>query len=304
MDLRWLVAAGAAEVVSYMLLGAHLRRLSGRVLGLTRAVGVSLVWFGLGNILPGAPAPGIALAAAELPSVGVDARQARMILGLSAWFNSRTFLLVAAFGCVVAVGTAGTGAADPVLLSLVALALIFMLAGTAWLTSREASARRSARILVRIVPRRLQRQRFSPDAAAAWHARLKATVGTRRTRGVLAALGVGSWIADITCLYLILRGIGLHLAPGAVLIAYVVGMAVSLLPLLPGGLGVVEATVPAVLHRWGAPVDLALAGTLLYRGLAFFVPAAAGALTLIVMRTARSRGGMQRRPSSPSGIAN
>jgi uncharacterized protein (TIRG00374 family) len=298
IDMRWLVAAGGAEIISYMLLGAHLRRLAGRAVGLAPALGVSLIWFGLGNLLPGAPAPGLALAAAELPYVGIEPGRARMVLGLSAWFNGRTFLLVAALGCVVAVGTADTGAADPGVLALVAVALVVFLAATAWLTSREASARRSAQILGRFVPRRLRRQRFTPEAASAWHSRLKATVGTRQTRGLLIALGVGSWLADGACLYLILRGVGLRISPNAVLIAYVAGMAVSLLPLLPGGLGVVEATVPAVLHRFGAPVDLALAGTLMYRGLAFFLPAAAGGVTLILMRSRHGRAGARGEPQS------
>jgi len=61
------------------------------------------------------------------------------------------------------------------------------------------------------------------------------------------------------------------------------------LPLLPGGLGVVEATVPAVLHRFGAPIDVALAGTLIYRGIAFFLPAVVGGLALAAMRFGRTR---------------
>ncbi len=58
MDPWWLMAAGAAEIISYVPLGAHVRRLTGGALGLTRSTGISLVWFGLGNLLPGAPAPG------------------------------------------------------------------------------------------------------------------------------------------------------------------------------------------------------------------------------------------------------
>ena len=303
MDPWRLMAAVAAEIISYVLLGAHLRRLTGGALGLTRSTGISLVWFGLGNLLPGAPAPGLALAAAELPCVGVEAREAHMVLGLSAWFNGRTFLLVAALGCGTAVVVADRGAADPVALALVAISLIVLLAVTAWLTSREASAQRSARLLSRFVPRRLQRQRFTPEAASAWHARLKATVGPPRSRTVLVALGIGTWLADIACLYLVLRGIGLHTPADVVLIAYVAGMAVSLLPLLPGGLGVVEATVPAVLHRFGAPLDPALAGTLMYRGIAFLLPAAAGGIALTAVRLLRGRGDEAGSPSGPEGSA-
>jgi len=289
MDLLWLFLAIAAELLSYLLLGTQLRRLTGGAISVPRSTGISLIWFGLGNILPGAPAPGLALAAAELPHAGIEASQARMVLGLSAWFNGRTFLLIAALGCGATVVFAHNVSGDPLMLALLAIGLILLLAVTAWLTSREASARGVARLLVRFVPHRLQRQRVTPELATAWHARLKATVGPPRARARLVALGIAAWLADIACLGLVLRGAGVHVPVDAVLIAYVAGMAVSLLPLLPGGLGVVEATVPAVLHRFGAPIDVALAGTLIYRGIAFFLPAVVGGLALAAMRFGRTR---------------
>lgn len=61
---------------------------------------------------------------------------------------------------------------------------------------------------------------------------------------------------------------------------YIGGMLITALPLLPRGIGVVEAAIPALPHHFGAPLDAALAGTLVYRGIALLLPAAAGALVL------------------------
>ena len=58
----------------------------------------------------------------------------------------------------------------------------------------------------------------------------------------------------------------------------------SSIPLLPGGLGAVEAAVPALLAWYGAPVAAALSATLLYRAVGTFLPAAAGALSIPALR--------------------
>ena len=176
---------------------------------------------------------------------------------------------------------------DQFLWAIAVAGLIGLLALSAWLVSRRATVVRSARLLGRLVPRRLAPTGFSPQDAGDWHARLKTTVGTPRNRVVLVVMGISAWLADITCLALALQAVGVRVHPQAVAIAYVTGVAVAMLPLLPGGIGVVEAAVPAVLHRFGAPLDLALAGTLVYRGLAFVLPAAGGASFLAATRLAR-----------------
>jgi uncharacterized protein (TIRG00374 family) len=90
----------------------------------------------------------------------------------------------------------------------------------------------------------------------------------------------GAWLADAACLGLSLKAAGVQLDLDVVLLAYVAGILVSGVPLLPGGFGAVEAAIPAILHGFGAPLDLALAGTLVYRGISALLPAVAGALLL------------------------
>jgi len=62
----------------------------------------------------------------------------------------------------------------------------------------------------------------------------------------------------------------------------------SWVPLLPGGLGIVEAAIPAILHHFGAPLADALAATLVYRAAGTLLPAIAGAIAIPVLRTHRA----------------
>jgi putative heme transporter len=116
-----------------------------------------------------------------------------------------------------------------------------------------------------------------------------ATVGSPRNRVLLVALAAAPWLADAACLRLALAAAGVQLDADVVLLAYVAGIVISALPLLPGGIGAVEAAIPAVLHHFGAPLDAALAGTLVYRGISLLLPAAAGAMIIAQTQLHRRR---------------
>jgi len=88
----------------------------------------------------------------------------------------------------------------------------------------------------------------------------------------------------LLCLWCALVAAGAHVGFHVVLLTYVAAVAASWVPFLPGGIGVVDAAVPAVLHAFGVPVAAALAGTLVWRGLSLFLPASAGVVAGIVLR--------------------
>ena len=65
-----------------------------------------------------------------------------------------------------------------------------------------------------------------------------------------------------------------------VLLAYVVAMALATVPITPGGLGVVEAGLTALLVLAGVNADQAAVGTLLYRLASYWLPIPLGALAM------------------------
>jgi hypothetical protein len=66
-------------------------------------------------------------------------------------------------------------------------------------------------------------------------------------------------------------------------------MLAAFVPLLPAGLGAVEAAVPAFLASAHVPVPVALGGVLAYRALGTLMPAFVGAAALAQLRVRRRR---------------
>lgn len=95
------------------------------------------------------------------------------------------------------------------------------------------------------------------------------------------ALALANWTADLLCLALCCRAVGLSPAAGALVLGYVLGMAAaSSVPLLPGGIGAVEAAMVLVLVGGGSPVTEATAGVLVYRCISLGLVALAGWVVL------------------------
>src|SRR6202030_1089335 len=92
---------------------------------------------------------------------------------------------------------------------------------------------------------------------------------------------------DAGCFVVAFHAAHVHADLRILVLAYVVAMSATFVPLLPGGLGLAEAAVAAFLHSAGVPIPLALAGMLVYRALATVMPALAGAGALGELRLRR-----------------
>jgi uncharacterized membrane protein YbhN (UPF0104 family) len=252
------------------------------------AVRLGLVVAGLGNILPAAPAEGLAMASAELRRRGIASRQSRIALGFMQWLSVRTVFGVAAIDALAVALLAGTRVprvGARVVLAASALAVLAILAATAWLASRRQTME-----FLALVVGRLQFWRPSAPAehrraqGAAWHTDIRHTLGSRRSQGALGGLALVSCLADAACFRCALVAVGVHPTPGLLLFAYAVAMIATLVPFIPAGLGVVETVVPALLHHAGVPLPTALAGVLAYRALGTLLPAICGTIALIRLR--------------------
>ena len=71
---------------------------------------------------------------------------------------------------------------------------------------------------------------------------------------------------------------GAHARPAEVLLAYVVAMALAIVPITPGGLGFVETGLTGALVLAGVDANSAVVATLLYRLMSFWLPIPVGAL--------------------------
>jgi hypothetical protein len=287
-DPGWLLAALTAEVLCYGIIGLELRTLTRPVsLRLTVALRAGLVNSGLGTILPGSPAPGIALAVTQLHRHGVPTGKAALALGWMSWFSARSLLAITAVITVVAAAKGDFSSDRSALAVAVAVAGMLLLLLTALLMARGTGTEWVAALVSRLNLRGPRPSRGEARAAGVrWRADAMEAVGRFPRRIRVALLSASAWLADACCLYFALRAVGVHAGFEILLLAYCAGLISSALPLLPGGLGVVEATVPAILDHYGVPLDAALAGTLAWRALALFLPALAGLFALVSLRMA------------------
>jgi len=89
---------------------------------------------------------------------------------------------------------------------------------------------------------------------------------------------VGRWAFEYLVLLLALYAIDAKPDPWPVLLAFVAASVLSMIPLTPGGLGFVEAGLAATLAAAGIGTQKALAATLLFRLVSFWLPLPIGAV--------------------------
>lgn len=94
----------------------------------------------------------------------------------------------------------------------------------------------------------------------------------RRQLGKALFFATANWLLDAASLLVFVGAFGHWVNPVALLVAYGVGNIAASLPITPGGLGVVEATVSGILVGFGTPRSIAIWGVLAWRLVNFWLP--------------------------------
>ena len=111
---------------------------------------------------------------------------------------------------------------------------------------------------------------------------IRAALGRQWRRAVL--LAVGRLAFDYVCLLAALRATGSQPAPSLILVAYAIAGIIALLPITPGGLGLVEASLTGLLVLAGVDSSQAVLATLTYRLASYWLPLIAGPVAYWLFR--------------------
>lgn len=288
--LDWLFAFAvlASEVVSFACIW-QLDRIALHTRAWSPVVAAQLSGNAVGRIVPGGAATATAFSVAMLRRAGVDAGQAGAGFTASTVLQLATRLSLPVFALPAIIGGA------PISRNLAAAAYLglgVVLAMTAAGVAAFAAdgpleaAGRAVQWLLNATIRRRHPVTGVPEALIESRDYVASTIGVHWRGAVFAA--VGSAAFDYLALLCALRAVGAVPRPSLVLLAYASAQLLALVPATPGGVGFVEAGLVGTLTLAGVSPQDALAATLLYRLVSYWLPLPAGAFAYVVFRAAES----------------
>ncbi len=111
------------------------------------------------------------------------------------------------------------------------------------------------------------------------------TMATQRPILIRAvAWAAANWLLDAASLYVFVGAFGHWVNPDGLLVAYGLAFVLAAIPLTPGGLGVVEATLTSALVGFNTTRAIAILGVVAYRLINFWLPIPVGGLAYLSLQ--------------------
>jgi len=184
------------------------------------------------------------------------------------------------FGLIVSAGRGvnaayGTAAIIGIILMLIAAALIF------GLIDGQGRAER----FIRLCARKL---RMDEDHAAEvlehLGNRLQGLASEPKLLTRVLVWALVNWLLDMLALYVFIRAFGGDVAPDALIVSFGLANILSVVPITPGGLGIVEGIYIPTLVGFGLTRNVATVGVLSYRIAQYWLPILVGGFTYLSLR--------------------
>jgi hypothetical protein len=284
LDVIWFAFAVLLQVAHFTCTIA-LQRIALRTKAWFSVATSQLAGNAISLIVPGGAAFGAATQFRMLAASGNDAPTA--VAGLTAFSLLGIAGLLALPIFVLPAILAGTpidsGLEDAALLGIVAFVLFAAFGAAVLLLDKPV---RWAGHVVETVRNRLLRKRAPTsglsDRLVYERNRIRAVLGKRWKAAML--LSSGRLAFDYGTLLATIRATGERPNPSLVLLAYAVAGLLALIPITPGGLGIVEAGLSALLILAGVPGGDAVVATLAYRIISYWLPIFVGPFAYMAFR--------------------
>jgi uncharacterized protein (TIRG00374 family) len=271
----WLGLAVASEIGSMVYFARVQRRMlaaGGVRLALRRAVAVTFAANAMSVTLPAGPVVSTAYTFRRMRAWGASAPIVTWGMLTSGFLSTIALTAIGAFGASLA----GTDNVAVVASEIAAVAVIAF--GLRHIARRPDLLLRIGNFSLRHANRVLRRPGYSGQDRIRELLDELLLIRPRTQDWLMGLLFAAmNWGLDLLCLIAACRAVGAHgLTVTVALVAYAGGMAASSLPLLPGGVGVVDGALLIALTHGGLPLSEATAGVLIYRLISFVLVAAVG----------------------------
>jgi uncharacterized protein (TIRG00374 family) len=284
LNLLWFVPALVAEAVHFACTFS-LQRIALRTKAWFSVITAQLAGNAISLIVPGGAAAGAAVQFRMLAVSGMDATDAVggltafSFLGIGGLLALPVFVLPAVlFGSPVSSGlvdAAVIGAIGFVL--FVGFSVLVMTAERPLCWAGEVAQALRNRLL-----RKREPISGLPDRLLEQRNLIRSVLGQQWWEATL--LSAGRLLFDYLCLLFCVRAVGSHPRPSLILLAYAVAGVIGLVPITPGGLGIVEASLSGLLVLSGLTGAEAVLATLAYRLASYWLPMMAGPIAYGVFK--------------------
>src|SRR4051794_19995825 len=261
------IAFEAASMVAFARLQRWLLHEGGVEVGLIPMVQITLAGNALSTSLPGGAAWAAAWAFGQLRRRGADRALAGWVVLVAGAVASYALFMLLVIGSIIAGSSGPVANVRPLLIALALVPFVvvaFVLAAKRWpIIDRLAPvAQRTLRSLPKgdtmlgAIQRTWERLLTVRPSPSAW----------------VEAFGLGAlnWLENCACLVACIWAVHAHVPWHGILVAYSLAQVLASVPITPGGLGVVEGGLTALLVAYGMPTNEALATVLLYRAVSFW----------------------------------
>jgi len=235
----------------------------------------------LGSIMPAGSAASSALGYRLLTLSGVHGPDAGFALATAGIGSAVVLNLILWFGLIISIPIRGVNALYGfaaivgIILMLVASALIF------GLVEGQGRAERAVRWLARHV--RLDADRAS-EVIRHLGNRLEGLIADRQLLVRVIAWASANWLFDMAAVYVFLRAFGGNLAIDGLIVAFGLANVMAVVPITPGGLGIIEGIYIPTIVGFGLSRSTATVGILAYRLAQFWLPIVVGAVCYLSLR--------------------
>jgi uncharacterized protein (TIRG00374 family) len=248
---------------------------------------VNMSTLALSHVVPGGTATSGALAYRLYSELGVP--PATNAFGLAVQGSGSAVVLNLMFWAVLVISIPLRGF-NPAY-GFAALAGVFLLLaffGTVLLLTR---GQRHADAWLRAIASHLPR--LNPDRVSHLLSRVAERIRllTSNPRTLRESLGwaAANWLLDAGCLWIFLWSFGHPISPIDLMVAYGLANILAVIPITPGGLGIVEGTLITTVVGFGVPHGPAILAVLAYRFLNFWLPIPLGGLSYLTLEWQRNR---------------
>ncbi len=236
----------------------------------------------LSSIVPGGSAAGSALGYRLMTLSGVNGPDAGFALATAGLGSAVVLNLLFWIGLMVSIPIRGVNpgyaiaAIAGVVLMLVASGVVFGL--------MEGQGR--AERIVRWAARHLRHERGSHRGGRPSHRHATGGPGQRSSVCSARVLGwaAANWILDAAALWVFLRAFGASTDVDALIVAFGLVNVLAVIPITPGGLGIIDGGLPLALVGFGLTRSTAVLGSATYRLAQFFFPIMLGGVLYATLR--------------------